>query len=96
MTESAKHSFQENLIYRNPEKTRIARDMLHRYTGSQVEEFQQYIILTNFHRYLQSFCDVYHCKISFGSMMQAVHAPQINLSIIDIRQRGEVIRHYRW
>lgn len=85
MTQNVKYSFQKNLIYRNPGKIQIARDMLHRYTGSPVEEFQRYIILTNFHRYLESFCDVYHCQIKTGSMMQVVHAPQINLSMIDFK-----------
>ena len=44
-----------NRIYTNDAKMRIARDMLERYTGSPPERFRKQIILTNFEYYLQRF-----------------------------------------
>lgn len=42
-------------IHWNKEKKKIAVDMLERYTGHRLEDFQPQIILTNFHYYLERF-----------------------------------------
>jgi len=80
-----KYDFQSNLIYNSPKKIQIARDMLERYTGSPADHFQKYIILTNFHNYLTSFCQTYHTKQQVGSVMQVAHAAEIKLSMVDIK-----------
>ncbi|HNY90300.1 MAG: AMP nucleosidase [bacterium ADurb.Bin431] len=77
--------FQNNLIYNNPEKRRIARDMLERYTGSDAADFQQNIILTNFHKYLDVFQERSGTKITSGSAFSAVHNPGENISMIDFK-----------
>jgi AMP nucleosidase len=79
------YDFQYNLIYRNPDKQVIAREMLERYTGSSVEEFQQWIILTNFHAYLNQFRKMYGAELRRGTVMQAAHVPEYRLSMIDIK-----------
>ncbi len=42
-------------IYNNEAKRKIAKDMLERYTGHELGDFQPQIILTNFHYYLERF-----------------------------------------
>lgn len=66
------------------EKT-IACDMLERYTGSTVQEFQPYLLLTNFAYYVDVFAEIYQVPVSRGSMFSAAHAPQIHTSIIDFK-----------
>lgn len=44
-------------------KLEIARDWLPRYTGTKIEEFGDYILLTNFHEYLRRFAERFRCKV---------------------------------
>ena len=44
-------------------KTEIVKDWLTRYTGTKLEDFGSYILLTNFNKYLEIFADLYHVKI---------------------------------
>lgn len=73
------------LIYRNPKKQQIARDMLERYTGGNIAEFHRHIILTNFNRYLRVFADQYNGTIHTGSMMSVVHGHDIGVSMVDFK-----------
>lgn len=66
-------------------ETRIARDMLERYSGSSLQEFCPYLLLTNFSRYTDVFAEMYQVPISKGSMFSAAHAPQVNTSILDFK-----------
>ena len=53
-------------------KLEIAQDWLPRYTGMMVEEFGQYILLTNFFDYIQRFSEQFGCEIKgVGRPMQA-------------------------
>lgn len=73
-----------NLIYANPEKWRIAADMLERYTGTPASAFQKQIILTNFQYYLERFRSLCEdAELTQGSAMHAVHSPKMGVSIID-------------
>ena len=47
--EDLKEKLRARRIHGNEDKRKIARDMLERYTGHNVEDFQKQIILTNFH-----------------------------------------------
>lgn len=50
----------------------IARDWLPRYTGMQIDEFGDYILLTNFDYYVESFAERFGCNIQGeGKPMQA-------------------------
>ena len=79
------YEFQKNLIYNNPEKQKIARGMLERYTGATLDDFQKYIILTNFHRYLEEFSERCKDEIHEGSVMQVVHEPGVGVSMVDFK-----------
>lgn len=63
----------------------IARDMLERYSGSAIEEFSPYLLLTNFSHYTHVFAETYQVPIAKGSMFSAAHAPQIQTSILDFK-----------
>ena len=79
------YRFQNNLIYNNPEKRRIALDMLERYTGSDAADFQKNIILTNFHKYLNVFQERSGTETTSGSAFSVVHHPQEHISMIDFK-----------
>lgn len=73
-----------NLIYNNPEKWKIGREFLERYTGTRPEDFQKQIILTNFSYYLErfeSYCD--DAVTTRGSAMTSSHSKAKGVSIIN-------------
>jgi AMP nucleosidase len=72
-----------NRIYANKKKFKIAQDMLERYTGSSPEEFEKQIILTNFDYYLNRFHNLCGEKRTQGSAMAVVHSKKTGVSIID-------------
>jgi AMP nucleosidase len=53
--EEKKAKLRARRIHWNQDKKKIAVDMLERYTGHSIEDFQQQIILTNFHYYVERF-----------------------------------------
>jgi len=85
MTHKYQFDFQKNLIYNNPEKQKIARDLLERYTGSSLGDFSKYIILTNFRKYMEVFADRCNSQIRTGSVMSVVHCPKMRVSMIDFK-----------
>lgn len=53
-------------------KQEITHDWLPRYTGMPLDRFGQYILLTNFHDYVERFCDRFGCdRYGEGRPMQA-------------------------
>jgi AMP nucleosidase len=72
-----------NRIYTNEKKARIARDILERYTGSDLADFRKQIILTNFGHYIERFNVICGDKRTKGSAMEAVHSERADVSIID-------------
>lgn len=72
-----------NRIYSNPIKQKIARDMLERYSGSTIEQFQDQIILTNFDYYLERFNALCGSERTRGSVMSVVHSKKAKVSLID-------------
>ncbi len=85
MTQEFEFEFQKNLVYHNVEKQRIARDMLERYTGGSVDEFNKFIILTNFQKYLTVFAERYNDEIHTGSLMSVVHGHDAHVSMVDCK-----------
>jgi AMP nucleosidase len=52
-------------------KLEIAKNWLPRYTGTQIDEFGDYMLLTNFHNYVEKFADKFNCEIKgIGRTMQ--------------------------
>lgn len=55
-----------------PERLQIARDWLPRYTGMALDQFGDYVLLTNFRNYLEAFAEEFRCDIQGeGRPMQA-------------------------
>ncbi len=55
-----------NMLSNMPTKPQIARNWLPRYTGMPLENFGEYILLTNFGNYVRRFAEIFECKI-FGA-----------------------------
>ncbi|BAE80914.1 AMP nucleosidase [Chlamydia felis Fe/C-56] len=66
-------------------ESKIAQDTLERYSGSTIEEFCPYLLLTNFSYYTHVFAEAYQVPIAKGSMFSSAHAPQVNTSILDFK-----------
>jgi AMP nucleosidase len=60
----------------------IGVDLLETYTGSDVFQYQQYILLTNASSYVKTFAELFKKDIKRGSAMTSCHAPEHNISII--------------
>ena len=73
----------DNRIYSNTKKAKIARDILERYTGSPVDRFRKQIILTNFDYYVERFDNLCGDERYKGSAMRVVHSSKEDVSIID-------------
>ncbi|EQC48764.1 putative AMP nucleosidase [Bacteriovorax sp. BSW11_IV] len=71
-------------IHWNDEKKKIAIDMLERYTGHRIEDFQQQIILTNFHYYVERFNSLLDDNIyTQGSAFKASSSKKARVTIIE-------------
>jgi AMP nucleosidase len=69
----------------DPLEERIARDTLERYSGSEVSEFQPYLLLTNFPKYVDIFSTLRNIPIVEGSMFKVAHSPRDRISILDYK-----------
>ncbi len=63
----------------------IAHDTLERYSGSLVKDFQPYILLTNFARYVHYFADSRRVPVIEGSTFKVAHSPDEKISILDFK-----------
>ncbi len=65
------------------DRLEIAKNWLPRYTGMPIDQFGDYILLTNFHDYLEAFANRFDCEIrGIGRPMQAA-TNSAGLSIIN-------------
>jgi len=64
-------------------KELIGLNLLERYTGSKVDAFQKYIILTNFSAYVELFAEFTNTRVHHGSAMNVCHDDRNNISIIN-------------
>ena len=69
----------------DPKEEKIARDTLERYSGSAVEDFQPYLLLTNFPRYVSYFAESRKLPIIEGSMFKVAHSPDEKITILDFK-----------
>lgn len=69
----------------DPHEEKIARDTLERYSGSSVDDFQPYLLLTNFPRYVQYFAEHRNIPIVEGSMFKVAHSPEEKITILDFK-----------
>lgn len=64
---------------------KIARDTLERYSDSPVEDFQPYILLTNFSKYARYFAESRGVKLIEGPTFVVAHCPEEQISILDFK-----------
>lgn len=64
---------------------KIAIDTLERYSGSDCRDFQPYVLLTNFPKYVQYFAESRNVPIIEGSMFKVAHCPKEQISILDFK-----------
>lgn len=63
----------------------IARDTLERYSGSPIADFQPYLLLTNFPKYVDYFAHKRNVPIIEGSMFKVAHSPAEKITILDFK-----------
>ena len=82
--EEKKAKLRARRIHWNEDKKKIAVDMLERYTGHNLEDFQEQIILTNFHYYIERFNalldDSHYTK---GSAFKASSSKKAKVTIVE-------------
>jgi AMP nucleosidase len=64
---------------------KIAYDSLERYSGSPVSDFNSFLLLTNFPKYIENFSEKFQVPILEGSAFKVAHCPQENISILDFK-----------
>jgi AMP nucleosidase len=69
----------------DPHEERIAQDTLERYSGSSVADFQSYLLLTNFPKYVHQFAEKRGVPVVEGSVFKVAHCPAENISILDFK-----------
>lgn len=79
-----KEKLRSRRIHGNEEKRKIARDMLERYTGHDIKDFQKQIILTNFHYYIERFNALLpDSHYTQGSAFKASSSKKAKVTIIE-------------
>ncbi|WP_127718360.1 AMP nucleosidase [Halobacteriovorax sp. HLS] len=82
--EEKKASLRARRIHWNEDKKKIAVDMLERYTGHNIEDFQQQIILTNFHYYVERFNSLLDdANYTKGSAFKASSSKKAKVTIVE-------------
>ncbi len=69
----------------DPREEAIAIDTLERYSGSEVKDFQPYLLLTNFPKYVLQFAEERELSVIEGSMFKVSHSPKDKISILDFK-----------
>lgn len=69
----------------NQMEDQIAKDTLERYSGAAVEDFQPYILLTNFPSYVKYFAETRDVPIFEGSMFKVAHSPKERITMLDFK-----------
>ena len=62
------------------EKLDIAKDWLPRYTGSEINELGDYILLTNFKHYVSAFSERFNSEIKARVVLCKVRTTQMALA----------------
>lgn len=78
---STDHQSEEDRILQE----KIARDTLERYSGSPVADFQPYVLITNFSRYVHKFAETRGVRVIEGSTFKVAHSPADKISILDFK-----------
>lgn len=63
----------------------IAHETLERYSGSEIDAFQPFILLTNFPKYVHYFAETRNVAVHEGSMFKVAHSSKEKISILDFK-----------
>lgn len=63
----------------------VAKDSLERYSGSPADNFKDYLLLTNFPKYVEYFAATRKVELFQGSMFTAAHCEKENITILDFK-----------
>ncbi len=63
----------------------VAKDALERYSGSHPDLFCEYVLITNFPKYVEYFAETRKVDIHEGSMFTAAHCRKDQVSILDFK-----------
>lgn len=66
-------------------EARVALDTLERYSGSSVDAFCSYLLLTNFGRYVNYFAEKRGLEVHEGAMFTVAHSPEDDISMLDFK-----------
>lgn len=69
----------------NDHQVKIAKDTLERYSGSPADDYQPYLLLTNFGRYVDYFAEKKGVEVHKGAMFTVAHSPEDQISILDFK-----------
>lgn len=69
----------------NAFEEKFAIETLERYSGSDGKDFQPYLLLTNFPRYVNQFANERNLPVAIGSMFSVCHSPNEKISILDFK-----------
>lgn len=64
-------------------KLEIAQNWLPRYTGTEIDEFGDYLLMTNFHNYVEKFADKFGCEIKGEDKTMQTATNSSGLTIIN-------------
>lgn len=64
-------------------KNEIVRNWLPRYTGTAIEDFGKYILLTNFSNYIQKFASIHNCEIKGHGMPMQTATSEDGITLIN-------------
>ncbi|MBI9072038.1 MAG: AMP nucleosidase [Melioribacteraceae bacterium] len=64
-------------------KLDIAKNWLPRYTGTQIDEFGDYLLLTNFHNYVTKFAEKFNCDIKGDDKTMQTTTNSAGLTIVN-------------
>lgn len=64
-------------------KLDIAKNWLPRYTGAQIDEFGDYLLITNFQNYVEKFAEKFNCEIKGENRPMKTATNSAGLSIIN-------------
>ena len=62
-----------------------AHETLERYSGSSIEDFQPYVILTNFPKYVDYFAKTRKCHTYEGALFKVAHSKKEGISMLDFK-----------
>lgn len=67
------------------QEEQFAKETLERYSGSDVDQFQPNLLLTNFPKYVDYFAQSRGVKVIDGSVFKVAHSPEEEISILDFK-----------